>query len=128
VPQRFWYLAFHTLFWHDYYMGEDERDFAPPAPFTLEEMDPAGVYPDRTYTPLELLAYLEHGRNRCRAAFAVLDEKRAASPSRFPRREMSVLELHLYNLRHLQHHTGQLQLMLRLGAGMAPGWVGRGRL
>jgi len=127
VAQRFWYLAFHTLFWLDRYLEPNERDHRPPAPFTLDELDPAGVYPDRTYTPLELLAYLEHGRNRFRDELANLDEKRAACRCGFERQEMSVLELHLQSLRHVQHHTAQLQLLLRLGAGMAPGWVGRGR-
>ena len=127
VARRFWYLAFHTLFWLDRYLEPLEKDHRPPAPFTLGELDPAGVYPDRTYTPLELLAYLEYGRSRCRAALGALDEERAASRSGFERREMSVLELHLYNMRHVMHHTGQLQILLRQGGVEPPRWVGRGR-
>jgi hypothetical protein len=127
VAQRFWYLAFHTLFWTDRDQEPNEQDHRPPAPFTLDELDPAGVYPERTYTPLELLAYLEHVRGRCRAALGALDEKRAASRCGVAAREMNVLEMYLYSLRHVQHHTAQLQLLLRQGAGMAPGWVGRGR-
>jgi len=41
----FWYLAFHTLFWLDFYLSESEEGFAPPAPFTLDEFDPAGLLP-----------------------------------------------------------------------------------
>ena len=33
-------------------------------------------------------------------------------------------ELQLYNIRHLQHHTGQLIERLRSGAGIGMGWVG----
>ncbi len=35
----------------------------------------------------------------------------------------SMLELVIYNLRHVQHHTGQLNMMLRQETGNAPGWV-----
>src|SRR5262245_13250394 len=66
IERRFWYLAFHTLFWLDYYLSPVEKDFRPPAPFTLDEADPAGLYPDRAYTRDELLAYLAHGRRRVR--------------------------------------------------------------
>ena len=127
VARRFWYLAFHTLFWLDRYLEPREQDHRPPAPFTLGELDPAGVYPDRAYTPLELLAYLEHGRNRFRAALEALDEQRATSRCGFARLELSVLELHHYNMRHVMHHTGQLQLILRQGGVEPPRWVGRGR-
>jgi hypothetical protein len=40
---------------------------------------------------------------------------------------MGALELFLYNLRHLQHHTAQLNLLLRQRTDSAPRWVGRGR-
>jgi uncharacterized damage-inducible protein DinB len=36
-----------------------------------------------------------------------------------------VLELLLYDLRHLQHHTAQLNLLLRQRTNSAPRWVGR---
>jgi uncharacterized damage-inducible protein DinB len=38
---------------------------------------------------------------------------------------MSVAELLLYNLRHVQHHAAQLNLMLRQTTGAAPRWVAR---
>ena len=127
IQQRFWYLAYHTLFWLDYYLADSEDRFRPPAPFTLSEMDPAGVYPDRTYSPDELLAYLAHGRKRRRAVHAMLDDDRAARPCGFRRRDLTVLELQHYALRHIQHHVGQLQLLLRDGGARPPAWVGRGR-
>jgi uncharacterized damage-inducible protein DinB len=33
----------------------------------------------------------------------------------------------LYNLRHLQHHVAQLNLMMRQTASKAPGWVAKAR-
>jgi uncharacterized damage-inducible protein DinB len=90
-------------------------------------MDPAGVYPAAAYSRDQLLAFLEHGRARARERIEVLSETEAAASCGFPRREMSWLELLLYNLRHVQHHTAQLNLLLRQRTDSAPGWVGRGR-
>jgi hypothetical protein len=38
---------------------------------------------------------------------------------------MSVFELLLYNLRHVQHHAAQLNLILRQQVDAAASWVGR---
>ena len=110
-------------------MRADSSDgFAPPAPFTLSELDPEGVLPDRVYSKAELLAYLAHGREKCRVMLSALTEEKAALPCRFERRDMTVLELHLYNLRHVQHHTGQLNLILRQAIASAPDWVGKAKI
>ena len=128
VAQRFWYLAFHTLWWHDHYLAGGQAAHVPPAPFTNDEMDPAGVYPASAYSPETLLAFLQRGRERYRARLAKLTEAEAAGPCGYERKEtMGALELFLYNLRHLQHHTAQLNLLLRQRTDSAPRWVGRGR-
>ena len=124
---EFWYVAYHTLFFLDYYLSDSEKGFAPPAPFTLSEMDPAGVLPDRVYTKDELKAYLAHGRTKCRAAISALTDERAHQPCGFERREMNVAELLLYNMRHVQHHAAQLNLMLRQTIDSAPGWVSKAK-
>ena len=31
----------------------------------------------------------------------------------------------LYNMRHVQHHAAQLNLLLKQGGGESPGWVSR---
>jgi len=127
VDRQFWYLAFHTLWWHDHYMSVTESAHQPPAPFTMGEMDPDGVYPESAYPLERLLSFVEHGRERYRARIGALTEADAAAPCSFERRNMSVLELLLYNLRHLQHHTAQLNLLLRQRTDSAPRWVGRAR-
>ena len=35
-------------------------------------------------------------------------------------------ELHVYSIRHIQHHAAQLSLRLRLDAGVAIPWIGVG--
>lgn len=121
--QGFSYIAFHTLFWLDYYLSESPESYVPPAPFGREEMDPEGVLPPRTYTRDELLAFLEHGRRRCRALIASLTDEAAAQPSCFPRQVATRGEALFYNMRHVQHHTGQLQLLLRQHGVEPPRWA-----
>lgn len=97
--------------------------FAPPEPFTLCELDPAGVMPERVYTKGELLDYLGHCRAKCRATLGALTEESARQRCTFDWVEMEFAELLLYNLRHVQHHAAQLNLLLRQTTDDAPRWV-----
>lgn len=120
---EFWYVAFHTLFFLDLYLSESEVGFQPPAPFTLDEMDERGLMPERVYTKEELQKYLEHGRTKCRVTIASMTEERARRRCGFSWLEISGEEILLYNMRHVQHHTGQLNLILRQKIDAAPRWV-----
>jgi hypothetical protein len=122
---QFWYLAYHTLFFLDFYSAGAERGFAPPAPFTLAELDPAGVMPERVYSRAELRRYLEHGRAQCLAEIDALTEARSRERCAYTRPDLTVGELVLYNLRHVQHHAAQLNLILRQVVDAAPGWVSK---
>lgn len=124
----FWYTVYHTLFFLDLSLSGSVAGFAPPAPFTLAELDPAGVRPDRTYTKAELRVYLDHCRTKCRSTLATLTDEAAAQRSSIPWFESTMGELHLYNLRHVQHHAAQLNLILRQETDSAPGWVKRTRV
>ncbi len=122
----FWYVAFHTLFFLDFPLSDPNSTFAPPPPFTLDELDPAGLLPDRIYTKTELLDYLDHCRRKCRASIAELTEDKAREPRKLgSKAEGTFVELLLYVMRHVQHHTGQLNLMLRRATDSAPRWVAK---
>lgn len=120
---EYWYVVFHTLFFLDLYLSESLDEFAPPAPFGLEELDPAGVLPPRVYTKEELHTYLQHCRVKCRATIAALTVEQAGEERGFGSIRGSVVELLIYNLRHVQHHAAQLNLILRQETDSAPGWV-----
>jgi len=122
---EYWYVAYHTLFFLDLYLSGSVEGFAPPAPFNLDELDPAGILPERVYTKAELLAYLAHGRTKCRATIANLTEEQAWRRCTFPWGELSFAELLLDNMRHVQHHAAQLNLILRQKTDSAPRWVAR---
>lgn len=124
---EFWYVAYHTLFFLDLYSHGTVDGFAPPEPFTLDEMDPAGVLPPRVYTKDELRAYLRIGRAKARAAVEAMTEEKARRPSAIPWLELSEGEVILDNLRHVQHHAAQLNLILRQVTDSAPRWVATSR-
>ena len=124
---EYWYVVYHTVFMLDYYMSESPEGYAPPAPFTLSELDPAGVLPDRVYSKEEMRRFLEHGRQKTRAKIAGMSEEKAVSRSPF--RDYPELEFLLYQMRHIQHHTAQLNLLIRqVTHSDAPRWVGRTKL
>ncbi|HEY7975919.1 MAG TPA: DinB family protein [Ktedonobacterales bacterium] len=126
---EFWYVAYHALFWLDLYLSGSEEGFAPPAPFGLEELDPAGAMPARPYTREELRAYLAFARRKCHATLASLTDEQARQFVDFPwakGRDFSYLELQLYTMRHVQEHAAQLSVILGQNAIHAgPSWFAR---
>jgi hypothetical protein len=126
-PELFWYSAYHCLFYVDHYLSEREEGYAPPPPFGLSEFDASGAMPERTYSKAELLAFLAHGRAKGRDRLARLTPEDATRRCAWKHRELTVAELHLYNLRHVQHHAAQLNLLLRQRLGVAMPWVSKAR-
>jgi len=121
---EFWYVAYHTLFWLDLYLSGSVEGFEPPAPFTLDELDPSGLMPERPYTKEELHAYLEHGRKKCQATIEALTDESAFRRCTFGWGEVSFAELLLDNMRHVQEHAAQLNMVLGQEIGSTPRWVG----
>ena len=119
----FWYVTYHTLFFLDLYLSGAVEGFAPPAPFTLGELDPAGVLPDRVYTPSELLDYLAQIRQKCQTTIETLTDERANQLCHFPWGEMPFAGLLLDNMRHVQEHGAQLNLFLGQQASLNARWI-----
>jgi len=124
---RFWYIAYHTTFWTDYYLSDTplEKDYRPPAPFDLSEFED-GRLPERVFDKTEVLSLLHHGRKRLQkqlkdSTTEDLMEKRFTSEYK----NFSLFEMLLYNMRHVQHHTAQLNLLIRQGGNTPPDWVSR---
>jgi len=115
---QFWFVAYHTLFWLDNYLTGGSTDFVPPAPFIR------GALPESPYTKDEVQTYLRACRQRCHAAIDALTDERARElvPKGPP-----YLELQLYNMRHVQEHASQLQLLLGQHGVPGPDWVSKAR-
>ena len=122
---QFWYLAFHALFWLDLYLSGSVDGFTPPPLFTLAELDPAGLLPDKAYTQSELLGYLDHCRGKGQAIVEALNEQTLGRSCTFSWGSMPFLELLLYNMRHVQEHATQLNLLLGQKAAPPSRWITR---
>lgn len=121
--KQFWYNAYHCLFFLDYYLTLDPQHFAPPPPFSLSEFEDR--MPERVYTQAELLAYAQFCRKKCHDLITGMTPETAKSDWTNSSKTMSynLVELLLYNMRHVQHHAAQLNLLLRQETDDAPHWI-----
>jgi hypothetical protein len=128
---RFCQAAFHAVMFTDLYLQptDDEAAFKR-QPFHLDRSTDFGDYEEladrpqvMTYAKPFVLAYLGHARAKARETIAAESAEALAGPSGFAWRKCSRAELHVYNIRHVQHHAAQLGLRLRLDAGIDVPWV-----
>ncbi len=124
---NFWYTSYHCIFWTDYYLSTEPGKFEPPAPFTFSEFDPTGKKPDRTFNKTELIGYLEYCRQKAYQLISGLTVEKLNNRWINDYKNFSLLEILFYNVRHIQHHAAQLNLLLRQTINNAPTWVGQAK-
>lgn len=124
---NFWYTSYHCIFWTDYYLSTEPGKFEPPAPFTFSEFDPTGKKPDRTFNKTELIGYLEYCRQKAYQLISGLTVEKLNNRWINDYKNFSLLEILFYNVRHIQHHVAQLNLLLRQTINNAPTWVGQAK-
>ena len=116
----YWQIVYHALHFTNLYLSEDEASFSS---WTDHRpgVDELGTLGNSTsgaahecYTKTDLQDYTEQILS---ALDFIIDRQDLAAPSGFEWLPMNKLELHIYNLRHLQHHIGQLVQRLH-GAGV----------
>ncbi len=131
----FWHIAYHTLFFADFYLSDTDKDFVPQG-FHVEHYhflpgdygEWGGVVgtPDEAYSRAQLQGYCDHCRVKCERVFGGLTDERANELCGFHwYHPLNVGQFLLNNLRHVQHHAGQLALILRRRAGIGVEWLGR---
>ena len=125
-------VAFHTLFYTDYYLGRNEQAFRQ-QPFHLGNPPLFGDYeeledrpPVSLYDKASLQSYMDHCRRKTTEVIASETAGSLSGPSGFERRDFSRAELHVYNIRHVQHHAAQLSLRLRIDSNQDIPWIGSG--
>jgi len=121
--RRFYYIAFHSTIFLDYYLTIPPRDFSPLLSFTQkkdkdrpkEAID--DLIPDKFYSKEEMVAYLKRSYEKCkRLIYTLTDENlnaRFTEGNEPNDMDYPILEILLYNMRHTQHHTAQLNMLLR---------------
>jgi hypothetical protein len=132
----FWQVAYHTLCFADCYCAVRDEEWLPRQGGTglTGDLHPKGrteleeEYPSRRFSKEELVAYCELCLEIVRTAMARETEATLAGESGFSWLKMPRAEVYIYNLRHIQHHAGQLSALLRRTGVETTrhGWVGRG--
>jgi uncharacterized damage-inducible protein DinB len=89
------------------------------------------MVPDRIYSREELLQYLAGVREKCRLLIGSLTEENINN--RFKEdfdaddaMDYNIAEILFYNMRHVQHHAGQLNMMLTQKSSKKAHWTFRG--
>ena len=129
---RYWHIAYPALFYAHLYSNESEAsheawslarpeaNFLGPLPWPPHALPEIGD----PYSREELIAYADWLTPGLRRRIRRLSLR---GPSGFPWLPFSRLELHIYSIRHIQHHAAQLIDRLRRAGGNGVGWVGRGQ-
>jgi len=127
---RFWHIAYHALFYTHLYLQDSDTAFVPwskhrkgyeslgPLPGPLHRTPDVG----EPYTKEEVLEYLAVCQGQVEERVSSIDLEAASGFHWLP---FGKLELQLYNIRHLQHHTGQLVDRLRIKQDAGVSWVGQ---
>jgi hypothetical protein len=129
------YISYHTLIFLEYYLTIPPKNFSPALPYTVnddwKQIEGAvdDLIPSKDYTKKELLSYLAACRVKCFKLIASLNDKNLNDRwiDDSGRRNYSIVEILLYNMRHVQHHAAQLNMMLRQEINDSPKWVSRAK-
>jgi hypothetical protein len=139
--KRFFYIAYHSLVFLDYYLSIPPVNFVAILPYTLTghgnipEDGVDDIMPNKLYSKQELLDYLQGSREKCRLFIASLTDEKLneywingsgkmdIDLSSINALQFTVFEILIYNMRHVQHHAAQLNLILRQTTNDAPNYV-----
>ncbi len=127
----FWHVVYHTLCFVDCYLSPSNDAFVAlvesraaqpfnPQPLGMAELNEE--FPSRRFSRAEMIQYAAYCRGKMDRVLTSETDADLNGPSGFDWLKFSRGELHLYNVRHVQHHTGQLSAALRR-AGVETRWV-----
>jgi hypothetical protein len=128
---RFWHIAYHALFFAHLYVQASAADFKP---WTGHKPDsqflgPPPWAPNEPFVlpaPYSKGEVMEYHDFCCQEVAAKVSAIRLDADSGFDWLPFDRFEAHLYNIRHIQHHTGQLADRLRTALNIATPWVPKG--
>ena len=124
----FWYMAYHALWFLDHDLSPADEQFKSP-PFDIHNYELEIKEPpfEDPYSKTAIRDYLQHCRRICRTTINRLDDPNTCPIRGCKRIRANVTEVIVDQIRHIQHHTAQLNLLLRQTIDSAPDWVRRSR-
>ena len=118
----FWQVVYHTTYYLDLYFSEFEEVLS-----TSPKHDGAAhrleFIPERTRSKDELLGLLSKARLKCFSVVDIIDPTYLEGSTPFEWQSFNRANLVLDNLRHVQHHVGQLVMLLRREVNVDLEWV-----
>ena len=121
----FWQTAFHVLFYTHLYLQPREEDFVPWEEHKDEYVSLGesgdGEGSGEPYSKEELLAFLELIKEQVEVQVNGMDLEAESGFNWLP---FDKLELQIYNIRHVQQHTGELSERLGANGKDEIRWVG----
>lgn len=114
---KYWHIVYHTLFYTSLYLSNSLEEFIPwekhKENYNLLDSytrDGVPVVIDSHFSKDEMIDYAGQVIEKIEQS---ISENRFDNPSGFFWLKMTRLGAHIYNIRHVQHHTGQLIERLR---------------
>ncbi len=126
----YWRIVYHALFYTAFYLSGAEDKFIPWEKHVndfknlgpLSRTKSPGLI-ENIYSKDDLMTYAE---SIIDSLDGLVLESGAADKSGFYWLPVNKFELHLYNIRHIQHHTGQLIERLHQAGTEEIKWEGKG--
>jgi hypothetical protein len=123
----YWRIVYHALFYTSLYLSKSINTFTPWKNHKDNyeclgslTFDKKPVVINSSYSKEEMIEYLESIFDNCES---FVNSTSLEDESGFPWLPMTKGELHLYNIRHIQHHAGQLIERLHNAGIKGINWV-----
>jgi hypothetical protein len=127
---RFGGVAYHALFFADLYLSPGEAAFVP-RELHARFGDPRRIGFGGQLPPADMLAYADQVIAKVAEVMSAETPESLRGHCGFHWLQITRGELHIYNIRHVQHHAGGLATIVRrqLGASVKPDpmdWIDHG--
>jgi hypothetical protein len=121
----FWHIAYHVLFFTHLYLQPSEDNFMPWEKHKEEyvSLSTSGEKPEMV-EPFHKEDLLEYHRLCCEQVEERVSALDLEAESGFHWLPFDKLELQIYNIRHIQQHTGELYERLGTSSKIELSWVG----
>jgi len=126
----FWQICYHVLWFTDFYFHANEATFQPQS-FDMKEIHNYWIKPDSQMVenqkhPISknnMKAYCKYARQKANEFIQSINDTYFTAPSPFEWHGFPKIDLVDYNLRHIQHHVGQLDVILRREQNIGNPWI-----
>ena len=115
----FWQLVYHSIYYLDFYLGTSPEKHE--QRFAIKEN--LNERMEQTLSKEELLDYLKDTEKKCISLLESLTKKELEGKNDYYWTGPTLAHRLIYNIRHTQHHIGQLNIILRQNKNKTSKWV-----